>query len=401
MSQLTFEYRALDRYGVNSRGYTSAVSQDEAYRKLTAAGLTPVKIRRTKGKRRDRRGRRIRPRDIAQFTYQLSVLIEARIPIADGLSSIAEQEPNRALARVIEDIARRIVSGDTITDALQAHAKIFGQVYIETLRAAEKSGNLVAILGHLSQMMEEQTETNQLVKGALMYPLIVVSSLTAAVTFLMVFVVPRFAEMFTERGVELPLPTLLLIGLSDFIRGYWWLLLAALIGGILLLKRTWATAPGRAAIDRLLHRIPYLRRILIGLGVSRFAHVFGLSLSSGLTLIDCLELAGRVSGRPLLRLDTEKMIDQVNTGGRLADVLMACTYLPGFAKRMITAGEESAELPKMCQIVVRHYQREVAHLSKNLGTVLEPLLVFGMAVLVLSVALAIFLPMWNMAALVE
>ncbi len=95
------------------------------------------------------------------------------------------------------------------------------------------------------------------------------------------------------------------------------------------------------------------------------------------------------------------MIDQVNSGGRLADVLMACTYLPGFAKRMITAGEESAELPKMCKIVVRHYQREVAHLSKNLGTVMEPFLVFGMAILVLGVALAIFLPMWNMAALVE
>jgi type IV pilus assembly protein PilC len=401
MSQLTFEYRALDRFGANSRGYTSAVSQDEAFRKLTAAGLTPLKLRRTKGKGYGRRGKRIRTRDVAHFTYQLSVLIEARIPIADGLDSIAEQEPNRALARVITDISRRIVAGDTITDALQAHAKVFGDVYIETLRAAEKSGNLVAILSHLSEMLEEQMETNQLVKGALMYPLIVTCSLSAAVTFLMLFVVPRFAEMFSDRGVELPLPTKMLIGLSDFMRAYWWLLLAGLVGGIVMLKKTWATPKGRAALDRLLHRVPYLRRILIGLGVSRFSHVFGLSLSSGLTLIDCLELSGRVSGRPLLRLDTDKMIDQVNSGGRLADVLMACTYLPGFAKRMITAGEESAELPKMCKIVVRHYQREVAHLSKNLGTVMEPFLVFGMAILVLGVALAIFLPMWNMAALVE
>ncbi len=401
MSQLSFEYRALDRHGASSRGYTSAVSQDEAFRKLSAAGLTPIKIRRAKGKGGRRRGKRITGRDISHFTYQLAVLIEARIPIADGLNSIAEQEPNRALAQIIDDISRRIVAGDTITDALQAHAKVFGEVYIETLRAAEKSGNLVSILGHLSEMMEEQTETNQLVKGALMYPLIVMLSLAAAVTFLMVFVVPRFAEMFSDRGVALPLPTQILIGISDFIRLYWWALIGAGVVGFVSLKRAWATPPGRATLDKAMHRVPYVRRILIGLGVSRFAHVFGLSLSSGLSLIDCLELAGRVSGRPLLKLDTEKMIDQVNSGGRLADVLMACTYLPGFAKRMITAGEESAELPKMCKIVVRHYRREVTYLCKNLGTVLEPLLVFAMAALVLGVALAIFLPMWNMVTLVE
>ncbi|MCK4871376.1 MAG: type II secretion system F family protein [Phycisphaerales bacterium] len=400
MNQLAFEYRALDRHGATSRGVTRAMSQEEAYRKLAAANLTPVKLRLIKNKVRGRR-KRITSRDISHFTYQLSVLTEARIPIADGLTSIADQEPNRALATVIEDIAQRIVAGNTITDALSAHHRLFGEIYIETIRAAEKSGNIIKILGHLAELLEKQTDTNQQVKSALMYPLMVVISLGLAVIFLMMFVVPRFAEMFAERGVPLPLPTRIMIGGSELICGYWWLFAVGGIGGIVGLKRAWRSPQGRATIDRYLHRVPYLRQILIGLGVSRFAHVFGLGLSSGLGLIECLEMSGRASGRPLLRRDTEKMVEQVNSGGRLSDVLMACSYFPGFAKRMITAGEESAELPKMCSIVARHYTRDVEYLAKNIGTVVEPVLIAGLAVVVLGLALAIFLPMWNMMALIE
>ncbi len=133
--------------------------------------------------------------------------------------------------------------------------------------------------------------------------------------------------------------------------------------------------------------------------MSRFSHVLGTSLQSGLGLIDALEMAGGASGRPLLQADTQKMREQVKEGGRLTDVMLACAYLPGFARRMIAAGEETAEMPRMCEIVARHYDREVAHLTKNLPTVLEPILIVGLAGVFLIIALAIFLPMWELGAL--
>jgi type II secretory pathway component PulF len=401
MSELAFEYRALDRRGAPSRGTTRAQSREEAYRKLTASGLTPTRLRSIRTNKRLVGGQRISARDIAHFTYQLAVLIEARIPIADGLTSISDQEGNRRLAEIIEDIARRISSGDTITDALSAHAQHFGETYIETIRAAEQSGNLVRILNHLSGMLEQQTETRQQIRGALLYPTLVIGALSIAVIFLVTFVVPRFADMFAERNVALPAPTRVLIAISTGFRVYWWAIGGGVIAAVLGLRHTWRGSSGRRFIDRCLHRVPYLRQILIGLGVGRFARVFGLSLSAGLPLIDCLELSGRASGRPMLRADTERMMEQVSQGGRLSDVLMACTYLPGFARRMIAAGEESAELPRMCDIVARHYHRDVGHMTKNIGTVIEPVLVAGMAALVLGVALAIFLPMWNMVSLLE
>ena len=161
----------------------------------------------------------------------------------------------------------------------------------------------------------------------------------------------------------------------------------------------WRRPNTKHMMDRWLHKLPFLRDVMKGLAVSRFAHVLGTSLQSGLGLIEALEMAGGSSGRPMLQADVEKMREQVKEGGRLADVMLACAYLPGFARRMIAAGEETAEMPRMCEIVAKHYDREVDHLTKNLPTVIEPILIVGLAGVFLVIALAIFLPMWDVGTL--
>jgi type II secretory pathway component PulF len=343
----------------------------------------------------------VTPRDIAHFTYQLAVLMEAGISVVDGLRSVADQEPNERLREVMEDLARRISAGDNVTRAFSAHRDLFGDVYVGTVHAAEVSGNMVAVLNKLAEMLESRAEMNKAVKGALMYPACVVGVLGLAVTFLLIFVVPKFGSMFAARGVELPGPTQLLLDFSGFMRTYWYLVLAAVGSGIMGLRSAWRRPAPRQRIDRWLHNIPYLRHLLTGLALSRFCSVFGLSLRSGLSLIDALEVSGRASGRPLLQADAEKMQEQVKHGGRLSDVMMRCAYLPGFARRLLTAGEEAAELSRMSEIVARHYEREVTHLTKNVATIVEPLLIVGLAGIVLIIALAIFLPMWNMAVLIR
>ena len=400
MSQLAFQYRAIDRRGARARGVLQAASREEAYRQISASGLRPLRITAVRSSLLGRRGKAVTLKDISHLTYQFSVLMEARIPIVDGLRSIAEQENNPRLKSVIEDVATTIEGGASVTDALSPHRDVFGEVYVESIRAAETSGNMIEVLARLSDMLERQYQMNKNVKGALMYPLTVIVALGTAVSFLMIFVVPKFASMFASRGIELPLPTQFVISFSDGIRGYWYILLAGGFGGIWALRRAWRKPASRARIDTWLHRVPALRDVLRGLAVSRFAHVFGVSLRSGLSLIDALELSGKASGRPLLQADAEKMRDQVRVGGRLGDVLLACTYLPPFTRRMLAAGEEAAELSKMCDVVARHYDREVEHLTKNVATVIEPIMIVGLAVVVLVIALAIFLPLWEMGSLI-
>jgi type IV pilus assembly protein PilC len=398
MTQFSFQYKAIDRNGSQTRGVMKADTRDDAYRQIVNAGLRPVKI---VSKRSSRgRSRKITLKDLSHFTYQFAVLMEARIPIVDGLRSIVDQEPNERLRDVVLDIARQIESGSSVTEAMGPHRELFGEVYVETIRAAEISGNMIEVLGRLAKMLDSQYEIQRNVKGALMYPVCVVAALTLAVTFLMIFVVPKFAEMFASRGIALPLPTQFVIGVSDVLRDYWYAHIVGVIGGIWLLRRAWRNPRARARIDNLLHHVPYMRTVLKGLAISRFAGVLGISLRSGLSLIDAIEMGGRASGRPLLALEAEKLRDQVNTGGRLSDVIVTCQYLPTFTRRMIAAGEEAGELPSMCEIVARNYDREVEHLAKNVTTVIEPIMIMGLAGVVLLIALAIFLPMWNMTSIV-
>lgn len=398
MSQLSFQYKAIGQRGATTRGELQAESKEEAYRKLVAAGMKPLHIKGRSANRR--RGKRITMKDVAHFTFQFSVLMDAKIPIVDGLRSITEQEQNQRLRDVLDDIAQQVEGGRSVTDAMTPHREVFGEVYIETIRAAEASGNLIEVLASLAGMLERRYEMTKNVKGALMYPICVVSALALALTFLMIFVVPGFADMFARRGLALPLPTQIVIGVSNSLTSYWYLYLGGIGASIWGIRRAWSRPKSRGRIDTWLHKIPFMRDVLRGLAISRFASVLGISLRSGLSIIDALEMAGRASGRPLLQSDAQKLRDQVNTGGRLADVIITCQYFPTFTRRMIAAGEEAAELPRMCEIVARTYDRDVEHLTKNVSTAIEPILIVGLAGIVLVIALAIFLPMWDMAALI-
>jgi len=398
MSALTFEYVALDKAGARRKGTTRASDRVEAYRQVASQGLTPLSLSPAKAAARGRRGG-VKAKDLVNFTHQFSVLIEARIPIADGLRSIADQEGQGRLSEVVEDVAQRVEAGSGLASAMASHRDVFGETYVETLSAAERTGNMIKVLQYLAEMLERGEESRQAVRGALMYPLAVMSVLTGATIFLIAVVVPKFARMFESRGVDLPPLTMILMALGESFRGYWW----AYLGGIAIAfagaRLALRTPEGRLAIDQALHRVPAVRQILVSLAVARFTRVFGLCLSSGLNLIEALSLAGRAAARPTLQRDVDRMIEQVEAGGRLSEVMPTCAYLPPMARRLLSAGEEAAELTRMCDVVARQHEREAASLTKNIATVIEPLMVVAIAAVVLVVALAIFLPMWGMVNL--
>lgn len=396
MSSVTYHYRALDRSGSESRGTVAASSRDQAYRMVAESGLTllalkPARLKRKRGRRR------VGLREISQFTYQLQVLLEARIPVSEGLAGLAAQEENATFRSILLDIATQVEAGSTIAGAMEAHRKVLGDVYVETVCAAERSGTMSRTLEHLCEAMERMESSKRQVKGAMLYPICVSAVLIVAAGFLITYTIPKFAVMFEARGVELPLLTRLLAGFGESVRGYWWGYLLGLAGAVFGLR--YVCLHHTRSLESLFHKIPAIRPILVGLAVSRFTRVFTVSLSAGLGLLEALEMGKRAAARRLLAVELDRMADEIRSGRRLCEGLEGATYIPSFARRMLVAGEQSGELCRMTEIVAKHYERETSHRIQTLTTVMEPLLVVAITSVVLVVALAIFMPMWNMVQL--
>lgn len=398
MSVLLFEYKATDAAGRKQVGRVQAADRPSAIREVRGMGLTPVSLSESRQKKA-KIGAGVRPVHIAQFTYELGTLLDAAVPIGEGLRAIAEQETNPKVSGMVQRIAQRVDAGSSITEALREHERVFGAVYIETIAAAEKSGSMRRALEQLAENLEWQSETGRRVQQAVMYPIAVAVALGGGTAFLLAFVVPKFTAMFADRGVDLPLLTKVLDVTGNSLNTYWWAYLGSLVVTAVVLRTVWATPHGRLALDRALHKVPYISSVLRSLAVTRFARVLGMSLSAGISLIEAVEQAGRASGRPALAKETKEVARRVRLGSSLHEALAAAPYLPIFAKRMLAAGEEAAELPRLCGVIARRYEREAEHLSKNLGTLIEPILIASLTGIVLMVALGIFLPMWDMASL--
>lgn len=396
MSLIRYEYRAVDGVGETSTGAVEAASEHEAYRRLSARGLTPVSL----AERREQAPlfsfNRLSSRDVADFTRELGVLLEAKIPLSRGLASIAEHDDKAAMRNLVRQVAVAVEAGMPLTDALAQHRGVFGDVYIETIRAAERSGNLAAVIAHLADLLERQAETRQMLKRALTYPVIVMAVIALAVTVIFVFVVPRFAATFESQGVKLPLVTRVVQAVAGSVRGWWFVYLGVIASAVLGAMLTWRSAGGRIRLENLLVRVPYVGRILVADTTSRFSSIMAIGLSSGLDLIESIEMSGRAAGSSAFRAQTHTMAERLRGGAQLADVLTASASIPSFARRMLTAGKDARELGRACEVVGRHYERESTHLMRNINTLIEPLLTVALAGIVLVVALAVFLPMWEM-----
>ena len=394
-----YEYRAMDAAGRTQSGRVEAEDRAAAVRRVRDMGLTPVKLAALKQRRRS--GRRMTSAQVAQFTYELSTLLEAAVPIGEGLRAVAEQETDARARSVVSRIAMRVESGSSVTDALREHERVFGPVYIETIAAAENSGSMRMALEQLGENIEWQVETSRRLKQAMMYPIAVMIALGGGTAFLLAFVVPKFTTMFADRGVELPALTRGLDAAGQSLQGFWWAYAAAIAAVFIGLRAASNTPGGRLVIDQVLHAVPAVSRILRSVGMARFARTLGMSLRAGVGLTDAIEQSGRASGRPALAAQSLEMSKRIRSGSSLHDALAATPYMPGFAKRMLAAGEESAELPRLCGVIARRYEREAEHFTKNIGTLVEPVLIALLTGVVLVVALGIFLPMWDMSAVMK
>lgn len=401
MSVTTYHYEAIDAQGVQTKGVIRAIDEAEAYRKLAASALTPLGLSAVKEHGAVLSFTRTNLADIVALTRELAVLVEARIPLDRGLIAIAEHERKPELAAMIRDIATMIEGGQTITTAMEKYRSVFGDVYIETMRSAEKTGNLQAVTSHLAEMLEKQMEARSQLRRALAYPIIVLTMVGAALSVIVGFVVPKFAATFAAGNRKLPLATKIVQAIGASVQEYWWAYLTGLVAVIVTFVCMWRNSAGRLLLEATFLKIPYVSRLVTTMAAARFSRVLGISLASGLDVIEAIDIAGRSTGRPIFVKDCAAMAEGLRQGERLIDVLQRTQYLPPFAKRMIGAGKDAKELSRSCEIVSRHFDREAGNLAKNVNTIIEPIMTVALAAIVLVVALSVFLPMWQMARVVK
>ena len=298
-------------------------------------------------------------RDIVIFTRQFSTMINAGLPLVQALDILAPQSENPALKDVTRQVMFDVESGNTVADALRKHPKAFSDLYVNMVAAGEAGGILDTILMRLAVFMEKNDALIRKVKGAMIYPGVIMSVAAIAITVLLVFVIPTFENMFDSADIELPLPTRIVIGLSRRLKGYWWLLVGAAIGVFVCIKRYYATPGGKLNIDRLLLKMPVLGDVLRKSAVSRFTRTLGTLISSGVSILDGLEITAKTSGNRVIQDAIMESRASIAGGETIAAPLKKSQVFPPMVISMIAVGEQTGGLDEMLTKIADFYDEEV------------------------------------------
>lgn len=397
MSGTTYQVKAIDTSGATVRRRVTALDEQDACRKVSAAGLTPLRVTAARALRWNVRVKRSVSRsEVSAMTRELSVLVDARIPLASGLGQMAQSEKNPAMAGLLADLAFRLESGSKISEAVRAHTDVLGEVYVGTMEAAEASGKLSEVTAHLADMLDAEVATRQQLRRAATYPAIVMLVVSAALVVILGFVVPRFAATYASAGVTLPLATRVVQGAGASLGTWWWLYSGCVVAGIIGLVQTWASPRGRLWLETALARMPYIGRLLNVVATARYCRVLSIASNAGVDLIEAMEVSANASGSQRLIAESKGMSMRLRGGSSLSEAISGSRVLPPFARRLLSACKEAKEVSHSSEIISRHFEREGSHLTAGISTVIEPVMTVVLAVIVLTVALSVFLPMWQL-----
>ncbi|MBP1746279.1 MAG: Type secretion system domain protein, partial [Deltaproteobacteria bacterium] len=340
--------------------------------------------------------RPVRYDDIIFFTRQLQTVIRAGIPMLTGLRALEEQTSNVKLRAAIREMAQEIDKGASLSDALMKQKKLFPDLYTSMVKAGEVGGSLEEVLDRLATLLEFQLKTKETLKSAIRYPIFVVTTLAIAFLVLINFVVPRFAVLFRGAKTELPLPTRMLLIINDIFQHYGIYLVVFIVlafGAFFLYKRT---AAGTLAIDRLKLRAPLIGPIILKICMSRFANMFENLIKVGIPVVRALEVVSRTVGNEYIAQKILEISGKIEKGLGISRPLKEAEIFPPLVIHLISTGEQTGSLEDMLKEVSTHYDREITYSINRLSTWIEPLLTAGLSLMVLFLALAIFLPWWNM-----
>ncbi len=389
-----YSYKAARPGGEVVEGELEAPDEATLIRQLQDQGLLPIRARRADRGLRGllrRRGPRIDAEQVLHFTRELATLLEAGLTLDRALAILADLADDPALQGVIEGVREKVQGGDSLSAALAAQGKVFSPLYLSMVRAGEAGGVLHQVLQRLADYLERSHELRESIRSALIYPTILLVVAGLSVAGLLIFVVPRFSQMFKEMGQTLPLATRIVVATGDFLGHWWWALLA---GGLLLaagVKARLERPEVRARWDARVLRWPLVGGLVARVETARLARTLATLLGNGLPLLQALDLAREVVGNQAIAAALAQVSEEMRRGRGLADPLAEAEVLPPLALQMIRVGEESGELETMLFKVADVFDQEVRAAVKRLLTLLEPVLIVGLGVLVAGIIVSILM----------
>jgi type IV pilus assembly protein PilC len=390
-----WNYSARSVSGDIKRAEIEATSREEVIAHLRSQRLIPMSVREKPRGINLPGGGKIKTRDTVIMTRQFATMINAGLPLVQALDILAKQSENKTMRESLQEILHDVESGNTLADAMREHPKAFSALYVNMVAAGETGGILDTILLRLAGFLEKNEALARKVKGAMIYPAVISFVAASAIVVLLLFVIPTFQQMFASFDQALPLPTRLVIGASALLQSYWWLVGGAAIGGTWLFRRWIATPTGRLIFDRAMLRVPVLGNLARKSSVARFTRTLGTLLSSGVTILDGLEITARTSGNRVIHDAIMASRSSIAGGESISEPLKQSGVFPPMVTQMINVGEETGDLDGMLTKIADFYDEEVDTAVEALLKAMEPLMIVILGTVVGGMIVAMYLPIFS------
>lgn len=399
---ITFKWSGKNSRGTIESGEVVAASREEVIAILRRRNITPTVISEKTAKKKFGFGGKVKDKDIVVFTRQFATMIDAGLPLVQALEILSTQMENKNLARTVSNVKLDVEAGSTYADALRKHPRVFSELYVNMVAAGEAGGILDTILNRLATYIEKAMKLKKKVKGAMIYPAVVTSVAVAVLAIIMVFVVPTFSKMFASMGGTLPLPTRIIISISNFVGGIGGLIIFATIVAIVIaITQIRRTENGKRAIDAILLKLPIFGMILNKVAVAKFTRTLGTLVSSGVPILDGLDITAKTSGNKVIEYAVRDVRRAVAEGKTLAEPLSKTKVFPPMVTHMIAVGESTGALDAMLGKIADFYDDEVDAAVSNLTAMLEPLLMVFLGTTVGFIVVALYLPIFKMGTLIK
>lgn len=393
----TFAYQARDVLGDLIEGTLDVASRDEALARLKREGLAVVELE-AESAGLDLLSRGIRQAEIVFVTSQLAVMIETGITLSTALDSIAQQEANPALRRVLLDLKTSVEQGDDFSTALSRHPKHFDKTYISLIKASEHTGTLGEMLETVSEYVRRQLETRQKVRAAMAYPSVMAVLAVGVTVFLLTYILPKFEPLFSRKGVKLPTPTIVMMSASNVLIHYWYVWVAGGVALVLAYAFGRNTEPGRKILDWLKINLPIVGTMSRKVTISRSVRTLGTMVGSGVSVLEAIKLTAEVAANWYYEQAWQRVLEQVTEGRRISESLADEKGLfPSTLVQMIDAGEETGKLDVVLAKVSSFYDREVETSLKATTSMIEPLMICAMGFIVGGIALGLLMPIFQLS----
>jgi type IV pilus assembly protein PilC len=384
------------------KGQLDVPSRDDVISFLRRSRMTPVTVREApKALKLPGLGGGVKTRDVVIFTRQFATMINAGLPLVQSLSILAQQTENEVLKEVTKQVVYDVEAGNTLADALRKHPKAFSDLYVNMVAAGEAGGILDTILLRLATFLEKNDALVRKVKGAMVYPAVIMSVAAAAIVILLIFVIPTFQEMFASVNMELPLPTRIVIGASHLLLNWWWMFL--IVAGLIAfgVRQYYGTPDGRRRIDQAMLNAPVLGDLLRKSAVSRFTRTLGTLISSGVSILDGLEITARTAGNRVIHDAVMQSRQSIAGGETIAGPLEASKVFPPMVISMVAVGEQTGGLDDMLSKIADFYDEEVDVAVSALLSLMEPIMIVVLGVVVGGMVVAMYLPIFDMVNAVQ